>query len=416
MGTIKKCFSLAVMVTFFVIIVHSGNLRQNDEAITLKQSKPKNCTLLDSTNRILNTINSANCTLKNKPVRHYCSAFNVNNSTGDLAFGILYIFLTVVGIIGNTAVCLVIVRDNQLRSEVINWFLFSLAFSDILVCSVSFPFNIHVIFHNQTFCFGLAACYIYILTDLISNASSIVCLACISVNRYFAILYPLTHSLYISRKKAGYMILLCWCLPIILSMLGTFNWRTGQLSIHIETVNGNCLNSNSFYYVILYTIFFIVPLLLMGIVYVFIVNIMRQRTTTTQDKTQRGIMQRTEWKVTKTVCVVYGVFIICWLPISTINVITWSCPDCFPTLRIKYPTIFMFIFTVFVQCLPQLSAVLHPFIYVLCGKRYRQALRKTFTFKRTNVYRRNPNYQRAIQVTSAMLNKHGRLGKSIADV
>ena len=77
----------------------------------------------------LTFLKQTTCTEKLTKLEHFCSAINVNRSNADMANGIFLIILMVLGITGNTIVCVIIARDARLRSKVITWFLFSLAVS-----------------------------------------------------------------------------------------------------------------------------------------------------------------------------------------------------------------------------------------------------------------------------------------------
>ena len=179
------------------------------------------------------------------------------------------------------------------------------------------------------------------------------------------------------------MILFCWCCSITLSLLGTVNWKTGKLSIQmkIDKKTGSCFNDNPVYAVFLYLIVFLIPLVVMGTIYLHIINIMKKRTRQYQDQKQRLAIRRTEWKVTKTILIVYTVFVISLLPSSIIILTSYLCPNCLETLHAKHPTFYVIVCKIFVQCLPPLSSVLNPFVYVLSGRKYKEALRKLLTFK-----------------------------------
>ena len=317
------------------------------------------------------------CRSEQKAPKDLCSEFNVKQSKADVAFGTFFILVTIIGICGNVTVLLIIGNDKQLRSQAINWFLFSLAISDIIVCSSIVPFRAHESFHNQISCISIRECYVLVYTDHIATVSSIISLVYISINRYIAVSRPTKFSSCISRKKTVIMIFCCWCFAVILSILPTINWKTGKSSI--TYYDNHCFISNvASTRIIFLTLVVLMPLIIMGILYLSILCIIKQRGRKCQDKSRKYSMQYTEWKVTRIVTIVYGVFFSAWLPNYIINVIVYLCPECYWILKEKHS----YLYIILMQCLPPMSSAINPFIYFFIGERYREALRKIFKFER----------------------------------
>ena len=85
-------------------------------------------------------------------------------------------------------------------------------------------------------------------------------------------------------------------------------------------------------------------------------------------------------KVTKTVCIVYGCFMVCWLPVSVFAVgLAWSGKS-FQTEE-EWPHV------VVAEILPVLNSTMNPFIYSLTNKKYRKAFYKVVNDARSAVRR-----------------------------
>ena len=178
-----------------VILIFSFKVVQDEKMEEMSTTSKHNCTLINSAHtkasfRDLNASNAVNCIHRKDKLVDFCSDYNVNGSKVDIVYAIMLTLLILIGIIGNITVCVIVLKDTELRAEVINWFLFSLAVSDILVCSTSFPFRVDENLHNQSFCFGLHACYFWSYIDIVSGASSVICLFWISISRYLAVAHP----------------------------------------------------------------------------------------------------------------------------------------------------------------------------------------------------------------------------------
>ena len=299
---IKKRYILTFIIIMSFTIEHGQNLQQNNTGLVAQQNSTDSSTYLQ-----------------------FCSQINASGS--NTAFGVFLILMMAIGTLGNAFILTVIARDRQLRSQVINWFFFSLAISDIVASLINISFRAQRSFYDDWFCLGTSECYLFIYGDLIFNTSSIICLVYISINRYFAVSHPLTHSSYISRKRAACMIIFDWCFSIILSIFTTINWKTGKLSLKVEGYV--CYNDNGRIALIFLTLAIIIPLILMGILYMGILRILRRRRRKCQHEGGRSVMRRTEWKVTKTAVMVYSVFCICLLPFYVYVVVSEVCGKCF---------------------------------------------------------------------------------------
>ena len=305
-----------------------------------------------------------------------CDHVNVKESNFDMIFGTILVLMMVTGISGNITVLIIIAKEKQLRSQVINWFLFSLAISDVLVCLITLPFRVSESFHNQKSCFSINACYIFIYTDIIANVSSTICVVYISINRYVAVSHPLTHSSYISVPRTVCMIVFCWCCSVGISIIPTVNWKTGRSSIMFTY--RVCSTSSTTAANIVLPLLTMTPLLAIGVLYLLIFRIIKRRRAECPDQSRTPNLKRTEWRVTRTAVIVYTAFLISNLPSYVFSITMVLCESCSFIAHVKHPEIRL----VMTRLLPLLSSVMNPFIYVLTGKRYKEALRKMCAHKR----------------------------------
>ena len=306
--------------------------------------------------------------------------------TRNLLQAIFVVTVFVVGFIGNSAVCFVVFYSRILRSQAVNRFLVSLAVSDILVVLFTCPTKIHQLLHNQSFCFNLGLCYVYILSDIFSNAASVTNLFFICINRYLAITRPLKHIRVMSPYRANCVIAICWIYAGLWSGLSVLNWSGFDLQVvqiaRFPTGVKLCMTINPLYWTTVYAVLFILPIFLMGFCYIAIwkeVRTQNKRMAELADGTlQKKTRASNEVKLTRTLAIVYGVFSICWLPVCILTITTSWCRNCFVELRTKHPKVFEGIFVICVQVLPLLSSALNPFIYFFSGEQFR----KVFSFKK----------------------------------
>lgn len=171
--------------------------------------------------------------MENKPVTQSISAntFILNTTDTDISdfetlFGprrdslyivipitIIYVIIFVTGLIGNVSTCIVISRNKSMQTTT-NYYLFSLAISDLLLLLCGLPQEMHSIWSRYPYLFGQEFC---ILRGLFAEASAnatVLTITAFTVERYIAICHPfLTHT--VSKlSRAVKLILFIWLIAV----------------------------------------------------------------------------------------------------------------------------------------------------------------------------------------------------------
>ena len=71
-----------------------------------------------------------------------------------------------------------------------------------------------------------------------------------------------------------------------------------------------------------------------------------------------------------TVAVVYGLFFVCWFPVSVLSLLLQTCRECYEGPRLKW------MYHVFVEVLPIFNSMMNPFVYAITSKHYRRGYRE----------------------------------------
>lgn len=116
----------------------------------------------------------------------------------NIPYTILEVLVGVVAIIGNAMVIFVFHRDRRLRRRT-NYYIVSLAIADLLVGLLGIPFAILASIGLPK---NLYICLFTVSLLIVLCTISIFCLVAVSVDRYWAILYPLAYSKNVSTKTA----------------------------------------------------------------------------------------------------------------------------------------------------------------------------------------------------------------------
>ncbi|XP_054854308.1 D(1) dopamine receptor-like [Eublepharis macularius] len=296
------------------------------------------------------------------------------------------LFLLIVStLLGNTLVCLSVVRFRHLRSKVTNFFVISLAVSDLLVAVLVMPWKA-VAEVAGFWPFG-SFCDIWVAFDIMCSTASILNLCIISVDRYWAISSPFRYERKMTQRVAFVMIGVAWMLSVLISFIPVqLRWhKAGELLPAHEmdpnvtrSPEENCDSSlNRTYAISSSFISFYIPVAIMIVTYTRIFRIAQRQIRRISSLERAGEHAQScqsprgcphdvslknsfkkETKVLKTLSIIMGVFVFCWLPFFVLNCVA---PFCDPNLG-KFPCVSESIFNIFVW-FGWANSSLNPIIY-----------------------------------------------------
>lgn len=190
-------------------------------------------------------------------------------------------------VIGNIMVCIAVFKERSLQA-VQNWFLVSLAASDLMVGILIMPLGVvnemlgHWIFGNHV-------CLLWLVLDVLACTASILNLCLISIDRYCSITRPIKHAEWRQPCRIRSMIFMVWLLSILISVPPLFGWRS---EIKMGD-NGyyKCVISEDIGYILYSTMgSFYIPAFIMVIVYwkIWLAAKRRARSTVRKSKRTNG--------------------------------------------------------------------------------------------------------------------------------
>ncbi|XP_078576723.1 neuropeptide FF receptor 1-like [Branchiostoma floridae x Branchiostoma japonicum] len=117
-------------------------------------------------------------------------------------------------IIGNTLVCLVVVKSPRMQN-VTNYFILNLAVADLLVAVFCMPFTLvdNIVYGWP---FGDVMCKLSAATTVISVVASVLTLVAIAVDRYCAVVYPTQEIITLPRMMQSIAII--WFLSVLIAL------------------------------------------------------------------------------------------------------------------------------------------------------------------------------------------------------
>lgn len=287
---------------------------------------------------------------------HYAYAKNLtqreveeraNSKEGPSSLNIIFIIICSIIILENLLVLIAVFRNKKFHSAMF-FFIGNLAFSDLLAGSA----YIANIFLSGARTFQLTPVQWFIRegTVFIALSASVFSLLAIAIERYIAITKV---KVYGSNKTCRMFLLIgaCWVTSIFLGGLPILGWNCINCLNDCSTV----LPLNSTRYICFVMTVFSVILLSIVILYVRIYLIVRSSNQQTTNSASYALL--------KTVTIVLGVFIVCWLPAFSILLLDASCNmSVCPILN--NADIFFGIAT--------LNSALNPLIYTLRSKDMRR--------------------------------------------
>ena len=248
-------------------------------------------------------------------------------------------------LLGNILVCSAVLRFRHLRTKVTNIFIVSLALSDLFVAVLVMPWKA-VAEVAGYWPFG-TFCNVWVAFDIMCSTASILNLCIISVDRYWAISSPFRYERKMTQRVAFVMISITWTLSVLISFIPVqLNWHKAGGVDQAPHPDENCDSSLSREYAISSSLIsFYIPVAIMIVTYTRIYRIAQiqirriasleraaehaQSCRTNRIECQHHNTLKTslkrETKVFKTLSVIMGVFVCCWLPFFVLNCMVPFC-------------------------------------------------------------------------------------------
>ncbi|XP_060113985.1 5-hydroxytryptamine receptor 1D [Heteronotia binoei] len=338
----------------------------------------------------------------------------------QVSLAVILAVITLATMLSNMFVIITIILTRKLHTPA-NYLIGSLAATDLLVSILVMPISIpYTISHVWTL--GQIMCDIWIFTDITCCTASILHLCVIALDRYWAITDALEYTKRRTAGRAALMIAIVWVISICISMPPLF-WR--QAKAHEEI--GTCfVNTDQISYTIYSTCgAFYIPTVLLIILYgrIYVAarsrilkppSLYGKRFTTAQlitgsagsslcslssnlheghshssgspvfinhvkTKVADSVLERKrisaarERKATKTLGIILGAFIVCWLPFFVMTLVHPLCHDAcwFPPILFDFST-----------WLGYLNSLINPVIYTAFNDEFKQAFQKMIKFKK----------------------------------
>lgn len=276
--------------------------------------------------------------------------------------------LSLQAIVGNSLVLWLIAKNKSLRTNA-NLFITSLAVADLLVGLIIAP--VWIIFrcsqsnkdkYEHKYAFSID--YLWIHTTVATTFN----LCCVTLDRHIAIFHPLRYQSFVTKKRCYVAIALVWLMSVVLPCSRFIVMKSSAI-------------------VLLWMSFTVVTVLIPVMIITFS-SILILKAAARQCKKliiannfcrdlEAIKRSKKNYKATKTVCIVVGLFLVCWMPClvtSFVNYFTHCGLFCY------YHTVW-----IYVEVTAFSSSGINPWVYCLRHDEFYKALTATFRPRRRQI-------------------------------
>ncbi|KAM6962457.1 neuromedin-U receptor 1 [Aplochiton taeniatus] len=309
-----------------------------------------------------------------------------------------YLAVFLVGAVGNILTCTVIARNKVMRTPT-NYYLFSLAISDLLVLLLGMPLELYEMWQNYPFLLGKCGCYFKTFLFETVCFASILNVTALSVERYIAVVHPLRAKYVVTRAHAKRVILTMWGVSVLCALPNTSLHGIATLpastsgpgeDAQVEGIpeSAVCMlvKPRWMYNLIIQVttlLFFVMPMLTISTLYLLIGLQLKREKLLQAMEAKSGLGQnsycnvRTQQQkarrrqVTKMLFVLVVVFGICWAPFHT-DRLMWSFIDHWTD---DHREIFQYVH-ILSGVFFYLSSAVNPILYNLMSTRFREMFKE----------------------------------------
>ncbi|KAM3867617.1 neuropeptide FF receptor 2a [Diretmus argenteus] len=302
-------------------------------------------------------------------------------------FIVSYLLIFLVCMVGNGVVCFIVLRSKNMRT-VTNLFILNLAVSDLLVGIFCMPTTLldNII---TGWPFGSLICKMSGMVQGISVSASVFTLVAIAVDRFRCIVYPFKQKLTI--PTATLIIVIIWVLAIsIMCPSGVMLQVTKEQTIRVllgydnKTIPFYWCRENwpnqemrKIYTTVLFANIYLAPLSLIVIMYARIGIMLCKTAVPTEGKPghdNRHVSKKKQ-RVIKMLLIVALLFILSWLPLWTLMMLS----DYASLTEQQYRIINIYIYP-FAHWLAFFNSSVNPIIYGFFNENFRRGFQAVFKF------------------------------------
>ncbi|EFN62034.1 Neuropeptides capa receptor [Camponotus floridanus] len=308
-----------------------------------------------------------------------------------LPITVIYVVIFFTGVIGNIFTCVVIARNKSMHTAT-NYYLFSLAVSDLLLLVSGLPQEMYYIWSPFPYVFGEAFCIIQSFAAETSANATVLTITAFTVERYVAICHPFISHTMSKLSRAIKFVVVIWLLALCLAVPQAI-----QFGIIYEYNNDSAILDSAICstrwtliehaFEISTILFFVLPMTIIIVLYILIAIKLRRSNLLTATDSKRhhipgGLNQdngrgktNAQRNVIRMLIAVVVAFFICWAPFHAQRLLAVyaaqnTASESEDALIIVYTTL-TYVSGIFYY----LSTTVNPLLYNIMSNKFREAFK-----------------------------------------
>ncbi|KAJ3658846.1 hypothetical protein Zmor_010565 [Zophobas morio] len=312
---------------------------------------------------------------------------------------VVNVLIFVSGLLGNTAVCIVIIKHRSLHTAT-NYYLFNLAVSDLTLLIFGLPNDVALYWHQYPWTLGDGFCKLRALLSEMASYVSVLTIVAFSTERYLAICHPLYLHTMSGLQRAVRIIVCLWLISFFSAL--PFSLYTEVDYLFYPENSTNIVPETAFCGMmsqpegvpmteISTLVFFIIPMFAIAVQYTKMGLEISKTTKKTLGKGLKGSVHRDSRKtqsnrsVIRMLSAVVIGFFVCWAPFHAQRLLVIYGAD------YREVNTWMFFIT---GILYYFSSTLNPILYNIMSDRMRSAFKEVLCgVKRKRNKKRNSTFR-----------------------
>uniref|UniRef100_A0A3Q4B168 G-protein coupled receptors family 1 profile domain-containing protein n=1 Tax=Mola mola TaxID=94237 RepID=A0A3Q4B168_MOLML len=290
----------------------------------------------------------------------------LNSGLTTIFFPVIYIIVFVVGLPANAlAIWVFLFRTKKKKPSSI--YLANLALADLLFV-IWVPLKISYHLNGNNWMYGEGLCKVLVAFFYGNMYCSIAFIACISVQRYWAVVHPLAKQRSSSRAAVGVSVAIWVVVWLLTTPLYLYEQQVKLKSPNIFTCHDVTKLSQkemaAGYFLTMGTVGFIAPALVCIISYALMLKALRNSMADPAIAKKRR-------KAVRLIIIVLIMFVVCFTPSNILLLVHYI-------LLLGGSNNSMYGFYITTLCLASLNSCIDPFVYYFISKDFRDHVKNTF--------------------------------------
>ncbi|KAM9426641.1 G-protein coupled receptor 26 [Pholidichthys leucotaenia] len=302
----------------------------------------------------------------------------------EIIFALFIVAVAVIALLSNLLVLLCFVHSSEIRRQVPGVFTMNLSFCNILITVLNMPATLVGIIRRQQ-PFGDCVCHAVSFLETFLTANTMLSMAALSIDRWIAVVFPLSYSTKMRYRDALVMVCYSWLHSLTFSLTALlFSWLDysdvyASCTLKPSEERGDRIKFTVFT-VVFHATSFILSLLILCFTYLKVLKVARFHCKRIDIITMQTLFllvdihpsvkqrclaeqKRRKQRATKKISIFIGSFIICFAP----YVIT-RLAELLPFVDINRH------WGIISKCLTYSKAASDPFAYSLLRQQYKKVL------------------------------------------